>query len=1190
MSLRIHPLALALLSVFAVMSVEGAGAAERALGPEPAPGERLSAWALRVHGPLADTTALHWHAQSERQPQHLLREAVLAGLESARQRGDLSAQAHETLSAWLLALPVTGRLTLATHDPRALQVMPESDPQAGPGHSFVHFARPTQVVVLNSSGLPCLLRHQPGAWAQDYLQACARLHAAHSPPVDTVWVAQADGRVQSFGVAPWNLSPQYQPSPGAWIWAPERNSGLGPELSSNLARLLATQAPPDAHPALQGHSTPAAAVALAQPNLHHEPRGPVLTGNDWGELGLLQTPSARMGPAGTVRTSISRVQPYTRLNFMLQPLDWLQFGFRYTDIGNRLYGPAIAGDQSLKDKSIDLKLRLSPESATWPAIALGVRDIGGTGLFASEYLVASKRWGNWDASLGLGWGNMGSRGNVSNPLRLLGSRFEQRAAADVGQGGDFNLNKLFTGPAAVFGGVQWASPSSPWVFKAELDGNSFQAEPLDNAQPVDSPINLGVVYRWGPTVELALSWQRGNRVAFGLTLQGNLGQAYVPKLLDPALPALRTQMPPALPAAGWADVASEINRFTSWQVQSVRQTHDQALVVAEIDQSLYLEQRIERAIRVLHALAPASVRSFRLQLTRHALPLSELHIDRTEWLLQQTQALPPSQALVAQQPHNLAFAPIEQSSAPPDHWQANPPRFSAQWAPTFSQIIGGPDGFLLYQLGVGADAQWRLTQRTWVSGNAHLRLIDNFDRFNFPGHSELPRVRTYIREYVTSSRFTLPRLQVTHARHLGGNHYASVYAGLLESMYGGVGAEWLYRPFGRSWSFGVDINHVQQRGFRQDFSFRDYRVTTGHATLNWDTGWNDVHLKLQAGRYLAGDHGATLDISRTFRNGTSIGAWATLTDVPFAVFGEGSFDKGIYIRIPFDAMLPISTSGVANLSWQPLTRDGGARLNRSDTLFDLTQARSGRALFWRPAAPQPRRSAERTAYVLQEPTPQPFDDPLSSAGQLFDQVGAVPTQTWLWAGAAVLGSALLDRSADRWAARNQGGNWDRLGDVGNALPLAFTAGSALLATGIAGPAASGTAQTALLAGASALGASMAVRTLAGRSRPLQGQGSSHFQGPESGSHRSSFTSNHTALAFALVTPFARQHQMPWLYGLAAATALGRVQQREHWVSDTVGGALLGYGIGSLLSLQQENPERGPRVRLTAHSIHADWSF
>ena len=74
------------------------------------------------------------------------------------------------------------------------------------------------------------------------------------------------------------------------------------------------------------------------------------TASDWGDVGLLQTPTARMDPAGTVRTHFSGVYPYTRGTVMLQPLDWLEAGFRYTDMANALYGPAIAGGQTYKDK------------------------------------------------------------------------------------------------------------------------------------------------------------------------------------------------------------------------------------------------------------------------------------------------------------------------------------------------------------------------------------------------------------------------------------------------------------------------------------------------------------------------------------------------------------------------------------------------------------------------------------------------------------------------------------------------------------------------------------------------------------------------------------------------------------------------------------------------------------------------
>ena len=192
-------------------------------------------------------------------------------------------------------------------------------------------------------------------------------------------------------------------------------------------------------------------------------------------------------------------------------------------------------------------------------------------------------------------------------------------------------------------------------------------------------------------------------------------------------------------------------------------------------------------------------------------------------------------------------------------------------------------------------------------------------------------------------------MQVQHVQALGAGHHVSLYGGLLEPMYGGVGAEWFWRPWRSRLALGLDLNRVRQRDFEQDFGFRDYRVTTGHLSVYWDTGWHDLQAKLMIGQYLAGDVGATLDIRRQFANGIAIGAWATKTNVSAAQFGEGSFDKGIYLSVPFDVLLSRSTAGIANLVYNPLTRDGGARLNRRYTLEEPT--RQGSAGAWSGAPP-----------------------------------------------------------------------------------------------------------------------------------------------------------------------------------------------------------------------------------------------
>jgi hypothetical protein len=182
---------------------------------------------------------------------------------------------------------------------------------------------------------------------------------------------------------------------------------------------------------------------------------------------------------------------------------------------------------------------------------------------------------------------------------------------------------------------------------------------------------------------------------------------------------------------------------------------------------------------------------------------------------------------------------------------------------------------------------------------------------------------------------------------------------LLEPMFGGIGGEWMWRPVGSPWSLSVDVNRVRQRDFTQRFTFRPYTVTTGHAAIRWKTGWNDVVVSPSIGQYLAGDRGLTLDISREFPNGVAMGAFATKTNVSREAFGEGSFDKGIYVRVPFDAMLARSVTGNAMLLWRPLTRDGGAKLSRP-SLEDLTRLRGPDAFsIGPPEPPNARRTGEK---------------------------------------------------------------------------------------------------------------------------------------------------------------------------------------------------------------------------------------
>jgi hypothetical protein len=155
-------------------------------------------------------------------------------------------------------------------------------------------------------------------------------------------------------------------------------------------------------------------------------------------------------------------------------------------------------------------------------------------------------------------------------------------------------------------------------------------------------------------------------------------------------------------------------------------------------------------------------------------------------------------------------------------------------------------------------------------------------------------------------------------------------------MYGGVSFEALWAPLDSRLALGAELNYARQREFDRLFEFRDYEVVTGHGSIYYDFG-GAYHGQIDVGRYLAGDWGATFALAREFNNGFRIGGFFTLTDVPFEDFGEGSFDKGIRLDIPVSWFTGQPSTRRVTQVIRPVLRDGGARLQVRNRLYELTR-------------------------------------------------------------------------------------------------------------------------------------------------------------------------------------------------------------------------------------------------------------
>jgi len=709
------------------------------------------------------------------------------------------------------------------------------------------------------------------------------------------------------------------------------------------------------------------------------------TQNDWGGTGLLQTPTARMAEEGEFAFTVSHTSPYTRYNVSMQPFPWLEGTYRYTNVAGVLYG-SIAGDQNYKDKSIDFKIRLWDEGRWLPAVAVGAQDLGGTGLFSSEYVVASKRFGQVDASLGFATGYLGSNGGISNPIGWIDEDFKTRprASSDITSAGKFGMRYFLHGPVGAFGGISWQTPWDPLVVKVEYDGHDYDDEIRVGRLAQDSRVNLGLHYTPRPGVRLTVGWERGNEFLATLALRSNLrNAARVAGPLDPPKIPFRTegsdadgdgtgsyrhigtQANPAsltgqgtdlpresspdeqsraalLPGYSWDEVRSQLGENAGFYLRRAEVNSGELVLHGNQTRYLYMAESVGRGARVLDNVVDPGIEWFTFEYNRQDMPIAQTSVSRS--------------ALKAYAARDIDLDTLTRSV------ELNPPgasregtvvydrpftsRWSAGLSPGLKEIIGGPDGFILYQLTANASASYSFSRSTWLSGTVAADLVNNFHKFKYDAPSNLPRVRTDMRQYVTTSDVTIPNFQLTTTHALGRDLYGMAYAGLLESMFAGVGGEILYRPIGERWALGFDANWVRQRDYDQRFSFRKYKVATGHATLYYDIG-NErrVHVATSAGRYLAGDWGVTLDVSRVFNNGVTMGAYATKTNVSSAEFGEGSFDKGIYVSVPVDLLLPRSSRERAMLWWQPLVRDGGARLSRAYGLYRMTHERDSKFFF-----------------------------------------------------------------------------------------------------------------------------------------------------------------------------------------------------------------------------------------------------
>ena len=683
----------------------------------------------------------------------------------------------------------------------------------------------------------------------------------------------------------------------------------------------------------------------------------------YGAPGLIEMPSASVLPDAEFAMTFGGFENQQRASFTFQITPRLTGTFRYS----RFDDYTGVGTADSYDRSFDLHYQLLRETENRPAVAVGLRDFMGTGLYTGEYVVATKALGpRLRVTGGMGWGRLASYGGFDNPLGVIGGYFEDRPALDFGKGGTPSFDQFFRGDAALFGGLEWRAGKDLTVV-AEYSSDAYARETNLGVVEHSSPLNFGLRYQPRPGYQLSAHFLRGSDLGLSATLALNpqtraapsgLEGAPMPVAVRPAdLRAAQSWDRTTLPEAALVKATQEALALDGFDVNAI-ELADKSVRLRYTNQTYRAEaQGVGRVARVLTQIMPPSVEVFVLEPQQSGLALSAVTVRRSD--IERLENRPgAAEAMLS----NTAF-----SGAGPDLGLVDVPDTDPafQWgiAPFGELQLFDGDQPIRGDFGLQGTVRYEFRPDLVLSGQVRYRLGGNRTGSSV-SPSSLHPVRRNIGRYGQDGGLGLERLTLTDYGRLGSDVYTRASIGYLERMYAGVSTEMLWKPVDSRLALGGELNYVVQReydlGFgAQQFSTADgdgidgsYDVLTGHLSVHYEFQ-NGFHGRVDLGRYLAGDWGATFALDREFANGWRVGAYATLTDVPFDDFGEGSFDKGIMLTIPTDWALGTATRHETTVQLNSLTRDGGARLDVDGRLYEIVRDGHQSALtqswgrFWR---------------------------------------------------------------------------------------------------------------------------------------------------------------------------------------------------------------------------------------------------
>jgi len=643
---------------------------------------------------------------------------------------------------------------------------------------------------------------------------------------------------------------------------------------------------------------------------------PFTSPNNWGATGLMETPTARVLKNGHFRVGVGYIDPYLYYYGAVSPLKGLEIDGHIAEIlGVPTTGPGWENYGNYKDKYIGLKYQFLREGKYWPALALGIMDPQGTRLYGGQYLVASKQIFPFDFTVGLGNGRFGK-----TPLPSSSETIKVELFQDPSQ---------WLSDAQFFGGVEF-HPTPKLSFMVEYNPIKYEIQTQDPAQekyfkdPVPSKVNVGMRYKPFDWAQLDLSYQRGNQFGANLSLAFNLDSQLIPIFDMPyreqeqyRTNPLAERISRGLYLSGFRDIGVKTAATEIWvQAANVRY--------------FYNMKALGVLLKVLNQILPADIQKIHIALTERGIPMIGFSALRDDLRAFETEVFSVPDFLSLSQMQTGVYSM-------PDTKILHRRYFDYGLKPEFQTFLNDPSGFFKGRAGAAA---W-VSLEPWKGANFSVggELYAWNDISSSVG--PLPNaVRSDIVSYLEKD-YALSNLMFEQILKAKYEIYGKIAAGLLEIEYAGLDAEMATTLFGGRILAGVGGSLVKKRDPNNPLKLINDDVNDNYKTAFFNTRVNfrdlEMYVDVKAGRFLAGDKGARVTVTKSFFNGVQLAAWYSFTDTSIFTdtFNNGYHDKGISVSIPLRLFLGRDSRTLYTYSISPWTRDVAQDIGHRTALFDF---------------------------------------------------------------------------------------------------------------------------------------------------------------------------------------------------------------------------------------------------------------